>query len=143
MLLPSVCLISCETRQISPAKNNTAVADPPAFRKMLDDVEQESLHAAEFDKEKKSGAFYEAASPYHNLVHAYTYLVAMRDYCNKSLRQPTSPIKMDKQLQGKLEWELFNAKSKLLLPTFAGLKIEEGLYDKYLKQLDVRFRDGC
>ena len=30
-----------------------------------------------------TGTIYNSTSPYHNVLHDFTYLVAMRDYCNK------------------------------------------------------------
>ena len=32
-----------------------------------------------------TGTIYNSTSPHHNVSHEFTYLVAMRDYCNKTL----------------------------------------------------------
>src|SRR5688572_32404912 len=33
----------------------------------------------------EDGTIYNSTSPYHNDLHEFTYLVAMRDFCNKTL----------------------------------------------------------
>jgi hypothetical protein len=34
-----------------------------------------------------TGTIYNSTSPYHNVSHEFTYLVAMQDFCNKTLSQ--------------------------------------------------------
>ena len=35
----------------------------------------------------EDGTIYNSTSPYHNVSHEFTYLVVMRDYCDKTLSQ--------------------------------------------------------
>ena len=35
----------------------------------------------------ETGTIYNSTSPYHNVLHEFTYQVAMRDYCDKTLSQ--------------------------------------------------------
>ena len=35
----------------------------------------------------ETGTIYNSTSPYHNDLHEFTYLVATRDFCNKTLLQ--------------------------------------------------------
>ncbi len=48
---------------------------------------------------------------------------------------------VNKKLSEELERELLKAKVQLTLPKFSGLKIETGLYEIFLKQINDRFRD--
>src|SRR5215204_4695191 len=45
------------------------------------------LTKAGLAKAIETGTIYNSTSPYHNVSHEFTYLVAMRDYCNKTLLQ--------------------------------------------------------
>jgi len=94
----------------------------------------------------EDGTIYNSTSPYHNVSHEFTYLVAMRDYCNKTLLQMRSnaesdSYRMNKKLSKKLEKELSNAKTELASSKFNGLKIESGMYEVFLKQISQRFKD--
>jgi hypothetical protein len=94
----------------------------------------------------ETGTIYNSTSPYHNVLHEFTYLVAMRDYCDKTLLQmrdngESDSYRMNKKLSKKLERELSNAKAELTSSKFKGLKIESGQYEVFLKQIDDRFRD--
>jgi hypothetical protein len=44
-------------------------------------------------------------------VHEFTYLVAMRDYCNKTVLQMRANGEVNKKLSEKLERELSKAKT--------------------------------
>ena len=49
--------------------------------------ETNGLTKAGLAKAIETGTIYNSTSPYHNVSHEFTYLVAMRDYCNKTLLQ--------------------------------------------------------
>jgi hypothetical protein len=67
--------------------------------------------------------------------------VAMRDYCNKTVLQMRANGEVNKKLSKELETELLNAKAELSSSKYNGLKIESGLYEVFLKQINDRFRD--
>jgi hypothetical protein len=54
---------------------------------------------------------YNSTSPHHNVLHEFTYLVAMRDYCNKTVLQMRANGEVNKKLSEKLERELSKAKT--------------------------------
>ncbi|MCW3117777.1 MAG: hypothetical protein JWM28_1859 [Chitinophagaceae bacterium] len=145
LLLLSVFLSSCEQNQTGLAKDNSksGTKDSTTFRKYMDSLAQDTLLIREISKEKTAGTIYQSASRYHNVVHAFTYLVAMRDHCSKSLLQMRTKAEDNKKLFDKLESELLYATAKLTSPIFNGLKVETGLYEKFLKQINDRFRDKC
>ncbi len=87
----------------------------------------------------ETGTIYNSTSPHHNVLHEFTYLVAMRDYCNKTLLQMRDNGEVNKRLSKKLKREL--SKSKAELASANGLKIESGQYEEFLKQINERFRD--
>ena len=89
----------------------------------------------------EDGTIYNSTSPYHNVSHEFTYLVVMRDYCNKTLLEMRSTGEVNKKLSKKLEKELSNAKTELASSKFNGLKIESGMYEVFLKQISQRFKD--
>ena len=89
----------------------------------------------------EDGTIYNSTSPYHNVSHEFTYLVVMRDYCNKTLSQMRDNGEVNKKLSKELEGELLNAKAELTSSKYNGLKIESGLYEVFLKQINGRFRD--
>jgi len=89
----------------------------------------------------EDGTIYNSTSPYHNVSHEFTYLVVMRDYCNKTLLQMRDNGEVNKKLSKKLEKELSNAKTELASSKFNGLKIESGMYEVFLKQISQRFKD--
>jgi len=88
-----------------------------------------------------TGTIYNSTSPHHNVLHEFTYLVAMRDYCNKTLLQMRDNGEENKKLSKKLEKEFSNAKTELASSKFNGLKIESGMYEVFLKQINDRFKD--
>jgi hypothetical protein len=77
-------------------------------------------------------------SPHHNILHEFTYLVAMRDYCDKTLLQLRATGKVDKKVSKRLKRKLSNAKGELASSKFNGLKIESGMYEVFLKQINDR-----
>jgi hypothetical protein len=89
----------------------------------------------------ETGTIYNSTSPHHNVLHEFTYLVAMRDYCNKTLLQMHDNGEVNKKRSKKLEKELSKAKAELASAKFNGLKIESGQYDVFLKQINDRFKD--
>jgi hypothetical protein len=111
--------------------------------KAIDVVPREpnGLTKAGLAKAIETGTIYNATSPYHNDLHEFTYLVAMRDFCNKTLLQMRTNGEVNKKLSNKLETELSNAKAKLTSSKFKGLKIESGQYEEFLKQINERFRN--
>ncbi|HLA59749.1 MAG TPA: hypothetical protein VK622_13340 [Puia sp.] len=89
----------------------------------------------------ETGTIYNSTSPHHNVLHEFTYLVAMRDFCNKTLLQMRTNGEVNKKLSKKLERELSKAKAELASAKFNGLKIESGQYEEFLKQINDQFRD--
>jgi len=89
----------------------------------------------------ETGTIYNSTSPYHNVLHEFTYLVAMRDYCNKTLLQMRANGEENKKLSKKLERELSKAKAELASAKFNGLKIESEYYELFLKKINDQFRD--
>ena len=89
----------------------------------------------------ETGTIYNSTSPHHNVLHEFTYLVAMRDYCNKTLLQMRANGEVNKKLSKKLEKELSKAKSELTSAKFNGLKIESGQYEVFLKKINDQFKD--
>jgi hypothetical protein len=82
----------------------------------------------------ENGSINKSTSPHHNVLHEFTYLVAMRDYCDKTLANGEVNKKVSKQLKK----ELSKAKAELASSKFNGLKIESGMYDVFLKQINDR-----
>ncbi len=111
------------------------------LKQYKDSLSQDSLLSAEISKEKEIGTIYQSSSAHHGVVHEFTYLVAMQDFCNKTLLKMRVNGKVDKNLSKELEKELSNAKTKLTSSKFSGLKIELGLYEKFLKQINDQFRN--
>ena len=103
--------------------------------------ETNGLTKAGLAKAIETGTIHNSTSPYHNVLHDFTYLVAMRDYCDKTLSQMRINGEVNKKLSKKLKMELANAKAELTSSKFNGLKIESGMYDVFLKQINDRFRD--
>ncbi len=89
----------------------------------------------------ETGTIYNSTSPYHNVSHEFTYLVVMRDYCNKTLSQMRDNGEVNKKLSKKLKKELKKAKAELTSAKFNGLKIESGYYELFLKNINDNFRD--
>ena len=89
----------------------------------------------------ETGTIYNSTSPYHNDLHEFTYSVAMRDYCNKTLLQMRTNGEVNKKLSKKLKRELSKAKAELASAKFNGLKTESGQYEEFLKQINERSRN--
>ena len=89
----------------------------------------------------ETGTIYNSTSPYHNVSHEFTYLVAMRDYCDKTLSQMRDNGEVNKKLSKKLKRELSKAKAELASAKFNGLKIESDYYELFLKNINDKFRD--
>jgi hypothetical protein len=94
----------------------------------------------------ETGTIYNSTSPYHNVSHEFTSLVAMRDYCDKTLSQmrangESDSYRMNKKRSKELKRELSKAKAKLASSKYNGLKVESGMYEEFLKQINERFRD--
>jgi hypothetical protein len=93
----------------------------------------------------ETGTIYNSTSPYHNVSHEFTSLVAMQDFCNKTLSQmrangESDSYRMNKKLSKKLKKELKKAKAELNSSKFKGLKTESGMYEVFLKQINERFK---
>jgi hypothetical protein len=82
----------------------------------------------------ENGSINKSTSPHHSVLHEFTYLVAMRDYCDKTLANGEVNKKFSKQLKK----ELSKTKAELASSKFNGLKIESGIYDVFLKQINDR-----
>ena len=88
----------------------------------------------------EDGTIYNSTSPYHNDLHEFTYLVVMRDYCDKTLSQMRANGEVNKKLSKELKKELKKAKAGLNSSKFKGLKTESGMYEDFLKQINDRFK---
>ena len=87
----------------------------------------------------ETGTIYNSTSPYHNDLHEFTYFIAMQDYCNKTLLQMRDNGEVNKKLSKELKRESAKAKAELSSAKFNGLKIESGMYEVFLKQINDRF----
>ena len=92
-------------------------------------------------KATEAGTIYNSTSPHHNVLHEFTYLVAMRDYCNKTLLQMRADAEVNKKLSKKLKRELAKSKAELASVKFNGLKIESDYYEQFLKKINDQFKD--
>jgi len=88
-----------------------------------------------------TGTIYNSTSPYHNVLHEFTYLVVMRDHCTETLSQMRASGEVNRKLSKKLKRELSKAEAELASSKFKGLNIEEGYYDLFLKQIKDQFSD--
>lgn len=50
-----------------------------------DSLAQASLLNTEISKEIAAGTIYQSSSPYHNVLHDFTYLMAVKDFCTATL----------------------------------------------------------
>src|SRR6188474_3141749 len=89
----------------------------------------------------EDGTIYNSTSPYHNVSHEFTYLVVMRDYCDKTLSQMHDNGEVNKKLSKKLKKELKKAKAELASAKYNGLKIESDYYELFSKNINEKFRD--
>ncbi len=103
--------------------------------------ETKGLTKAGLAKAIETGTIYNSTSPYHNVLHDFTYLVAMRDYCNKTLLQMRDNGEVNKKLSKKLKRELSKAKAEVASAKFNGLKIESDYYELFLKNINDKFKD--
>jgi len=92
-------------------------------------------------KSIETGTIYNSTSPYHNDLHEFTYLVAMRDFCNKTLLEMRTNGEVNKKRSKELKRESSNAKAKLNSSKYKGLKIESDYYELFLKNINDKFRD--
>ena len=109
--------------------------------KVVIDREPNGPTKAGLAKAIEDGTIYNSTSPYHNDLHEFTYSTAMRDYCTKTLSQMRDNGEVNKKLSKKLEKELSKAKAELALAKFNGLKIESGMYEVFLKNINDKFKD--
>jgi hypothetical protein len=89
----------------------------------------------------EAGTIYNSTSPYHNISHDFTYLVAMRDHCDKTLSQMRANGEVNKKLSKKLKRELSKSEAKLASSKYNGLKIESDYYELFSKKINDQFRD--
>ncbi len=109
--------------------------------KVVIDREPNGPTKAGLAKAIETGTIYNSTSPYHNDLHEFTYLVAMRDFCNKTLLEMRTNGEVNKKHSKELKRESSNAKAKLNSSKYKGLKIESGQYEEFLKQINERFRN--
>jgi hypothetical protein len=86
----------------------------------------------------ENGSINKSISPHHNGLHEFTYLVAMRDYCDKTLVQMRANGEVNRKVSKQLKKELSKTKAELASSKFNGLKIEPGMYEVFLKQINDR-----
>ncbi|HLG38458.1 MAG TPA: hypothetical protein VI461_02280 [Chitinophagaceae bacterium] len=108
--------------------------------KVVIDREPNGPTKAGLAKAIETGTIYNSTSPYHNVSHEFTYLVAMRDFCNNTLLQMLTNGEVNKKRSKELKRELSNAKAELSSSKYNGLKIESGQYEVFLKQINDRFK---
>ena len=109
--------------------------------KVVIDREPNGPTKAGLAKAIETGTIYNSTSPYHNVSHEFTYLVTMRDFCNKTLSQMRDNGEVNKKHSKELKRESSNAKAKLNSSKYKGLKIESGQYEVFLKQFSDQFKD--
>src|SRR6188508_3736474 len=81
--------------------------------KVVIDREPNGPTKAGLAKAIDTGTIYNSTSPYHNVSHEFTYLVVMRDYCNKTLLEmrtngESDSYRMNKKRSKELKRELSN-----------------------------------
>ena len=109
--------------------------------KVVIDREPNGPTKAGLAKAIETGTIYNSTSPYHNDLHEFTYLVAMRDFCNKTLLEMRTNGEVNKKHSKELKRESSNAKAKLNSSKYKGLKIESDYYELFLKNINDKFRD--
>jgi len=114
--------------------------------KVVIDREPNGPTKAGLAKAIETGTIYNSTSPYHNDLHEFTYLVAMRDFCNKTLLEmrtngESDSYRMNKKRSKELKRELSNSNAKLNSSKYKGLKIESDYYELFLKNINDKFRD--
>jgi hypothetical protein len=118
----------------------TGTVDSVKAKLVIKGEDRDSTRAG-LAKAIETGTIYNSTSPHHNVLHEFTYLTAMRDYCNKTLLQMHDNGEVNKKLSKKLERELSKSKAELASAKFNGLKIESGQYEVFLKQINDQFKD--
>lgn len=125
------------------SSTDSAYAGTPDSVKAIDVVPRETkgLTKAKLAKAIETGTIYNSTSPYHNVSHEFTYLVAMRGYCNKTLLQMRDNGEVNKKFSKKLKRELSKAKVKLASAKFNGLETDSDHYELFLKKMKDRFKE--
>jgi len=118
----------------------TGTSDSVKAKDVIKGEDRDSTRAG-LAKAIETGTIYNSTSPHHNVLHHFTYLVATRDYCSKTLLQMRTNGEVNKKLSKKLEKELSKAKAELASAKYNGLKIESDYYELFLKKLNDQFRD--
>ena len=118
----------------------TGTRDSVKSKVVIKNEDKDSSRAG-LAKAIETGTIYNSTSPYHNVLHEFTYWVAMKDHCDKTLLQMRGNGEVYKKLSNQLETELSKAKAELSSAKFNGLKIESDLYDLFLKQIKDRLKD--
>jgi len=118
----------------------TGTSDSVKAKVVIKGEDRDSTRAG-LAKAIETGTIYNSASPHHNDLHEFTYLVAMRDFCNKTLSQMRDNGEVNKKRSKELKRELSKAKAGLASAKYNGLKTESGQYEEFLKQINERFRD--
>ena len=86
----------------------------------------------------ENGSINTSTSPHHNVLHEFTYLVAMRDYCDKTLVQMRANGEVNKKVSKQLKKELSKTKAELAASKFNGLKIDSRMYEVFLREINDR-----
>src|SRR3978361_2510438 len=71
--------------------------DPVKAKGVIKGEDRDSTKAG-LAKAIETGTIYNSTSPHHNVLHHFTYLVATRDYCNKTFFQMRINSEMKKKL---------------------------------------------
>jgi len=106
--------------------------------KVVIEPETNGLTAAGLAKAIETGTIYNSTSPYHNVLHDFTYLVVMRDFCDKTLSQMRANGEVNKKVSKKLKRKLLKTNAELASSKFNGLKIESSYYELFWKQINDR-----
>ena len=136
ILVALTTVIFCAGQSSKPATDSVYTGFQDSVKS--NDTMTEAWRNATLAEEIESGRIYKSMSPHHNVLHEFTYLVAMRDYCDSTLSQMRSSGNVDRKLSKKLKRELKNAKAKLASSKYNGLKIEPDCYEMFLKQINDR-----
>ena len=117
LFLMFVFFTSCGQNKTNTAKENikSVTKDSTTPQKYKDSLAQASLLKAELSKEIEAGTIYKSTSPHHRVVHEFTYLVALHDFCNTSVLQMSAYGAVNKKLSKNLESELLDAMAELTL----------------------------
>ncbi len=91
----SIMILMMVTTGFFCSGQNSKSASDSVYTGTLDSVKAKVVIEAEpngptkagLAKAIETGTIYNSTSPYHNVLHEFTYLVVMWDYCNKTLLQ--------------------------------------------------------